>query len=418
MNPSEKITPDDPRLTAYALGEMEEAERAEFERRLEHDAEARALVGEIRVMAAALGPALAVEPVLAAATEGRGRARALRFPQAYFAAAGLAAACFGVYFIVHELRTPPAAGLTVQHVAAEQGAAGVPAGAEGTADADAAPMAARAAARSRAPEAFQLVADKAGAAERFFSTAEAATSTFPLRVGRGSLAEVRALLRRGVRPSREIVQVAELINAFNYTWPEAAPEEALVMLLEETASPWGPGHRLVRVGVKGAGPAGTVVAREARVRVNFNPARVRAWRLIGFEQDGAAVAVGGLAAGETVRGGDTVTALYEVLPAEGTGAGEDGALLTLALHYRSGDGAQERSVTRRLVSDGAAFARASADMKFIAAVAAFGLHLRESPLQAPVPVEEMAAWAAEGADRDAARAEWIDLMRSARARTR
>lgn len=420
MSPIEKISPDDPRLTAYALGEMAAEERAEFERRLEQDAEARALVGEIRALAATLEPALAAEPAPAAGpVVARRSAPVLRFPQAYFAAAGLVAACFGVYFIVHERRaSSEPEGLTVQHVAAEKSAGSMAGGADGLADADAEPMAAGTAARASGREAFQLVADKPGVAERFFSTAEAATSTFPLRVGRGSLAEVRALLRRGARPAREIVHVAELINAFNYAWPEAAPEEALVTLLEETASPWSPGHRLVRVGVKGAGPAGVVAVREARVRVDFNPACVRAWRLIGFEQDGAAVGVDGLATGETLRGGDTVTALYEVLPAENAGRGDDRTLLTLALQYRSGDGAQERSVTRRLASDGAAFARASADMKFIAAVAAFGLHLRESPLQAPVPVEEMAAWAAEGAGRDAVRAEWVDLMRSARGRAR
>ena len=31
------ILPDDPRLTAYALGEMEAEERAEFEQQLEHE---------------------------------------------------------------------------------------------------------------------------------------------------------------------------------------------------------------------------------------------------------------------------------------------------------------------------------------------------------------------------------------------
>ncbi len=37
-----QITPDDPRLTAYALGEMDAAERAQFETLLAQDAAARA----------------------------------------------------------------------------------------------------------------------------------------------------------------------------------------------------------------------------------------------------------------------------------------------------------------------------------------------------------------------------------------
>lgn len=413
MNELDKISPDDPRLTAFALGEMDDAECAAFERQLALEPEARAWVEEIRATVAALEPALAAEPAPAATAAGRGRsAPVLRFPQAYFAAAGLAAACFGVYFVVHELRTRPSEGgsgtLAVQHVAAEKGSADFGASVAGAP----APDDARAVGAAGRP-AFQLVAGEPGAPDRFFSTSEALTSTFPLHLGRGSLAAVREQLRRGKKPGRETVHVAEMINAFDYAWPEAAAGEAFVTLLEETSSPWAPNHRLVRVGVKGVGPSGAVAAREARVRVDFNPARVRAWRLIGFERDDAALGVRGLSAGETVRGGDTVTALYEILPTEGVAAATETALLTLALSYRDEAGAGERVVTRRLEPGGAAFARASADMKFVAAVAAFGLRLRESPMQAPVPVGEMAAWAAEGAGHDDLRLEWVELMRSA-----
>jgi anti-sigma factor RsiW len=434
MNTPEKISPDDPLLTAYALGEMDAAARAAFERRLAADAAARAWVEEIRATQALLGAALAEEPApvparaidlsaaaTVAARKGAEPARAsvLRFPQAYFAAAGLAAACFGVYFVVHEVRiaqeAQSQAGL-VQHVASTEAAsAPLPAPVPPEADA-AARLAPSAAARAeqRARAAFQLVAHAPVQADRFFSTVEAASSTFPLRVGRESLRAVREQLRRGARPGRATVQVAEMINAFNYAWPEPAAGEALVILLEETAAPWAPGHRLVRVGVKGAGPAGSVAAREARVRVDFNPARVRAWRLIGFERDEAAVGVQGLGAGELLRAGDTVTALYEILPPEVAPA-EDRTLLTLSLDYAAAEAAERRVVTRRLETDGAGFARASADLKFIAAVAAFGLHLRESAQQPQVALEDMASWAAAGAGSDAMRREWVELMRQAEA---
>jgi Ca-activated chloride channel family protein len=57
---------DDPRLTAYALGELEGEEKAAIEQRLAADAEARALVAEIRAAAALLEGELA-----AAAPESR-----------------------------------------------------------------------------------------------------------------------------------------------------------------------------------------------------------------------------------------------------------------------------------------------------------------------------------------------------------
>ena len=43
------IHPDDPKWTAYILGELGDAERAEVERELESSAEARELVDEIRM---------------------------------------------------------------------------------------------------------------------------------------------------------------------------------------------------------------------------------------------------------------------------------------------------------------------------------------------------------------------------------
>jgi Ca-activated chloride channel family protein len=105
-----KISPDDPRLTAYALNEMEPAERAEFEQSLNQDAAARQAVAEIRTAAAALTNALEQEPGLAGdvhvqpgATEEKRQtkrdpyAKIVRFP--YWTISSLAAACFAVFFI-------------------------------------------------------------------------------------------------------------------------------------------------------------------------------------------------------------------------------------------------------------------------------------------------------------------------------
>ncbi|MFI5336593.1 MAG: von Willebrand factor type A domain-containing protein [Opitutales bacterium] len=123
MNPN-PISPDDPRLTAYALGEMEAAERIEFEQLLQQDAAARRTVEEIRNLAGTLGSALEGEPVpagaiasgqLAAAIiqgrdankldggplrpRGNRMGKQLHFPQMYYYVSGLAAACFALFFI-------------------------------------------------------------------------------------------------------------------------------------------------------------------------------------------------------------------------------------------------------------------------------------------------------------------------------
>ncbi len=104
------ISQDDPRLTLYALQEMEPAEREGFEKLLQQDAAAQATVAEIRALAATVTTALEGEPAFAEAVEGKPAApkagKVLRFPQVYFMISGLAAACFAVFFTYWQQHKP------------------------------------------------------------------------------------------------------------------------------------------------------------------------------------------------------------------------------------------------------------------------------------------------------------------------
>lgn len=113
-----KILPDDPKLTAYALGELDGAERAEFEARLRSDRNAQAAVEEIRATIAQLETALQSEEFAAATAvdaeakqpEGRYSSRKgklLTFPNLYYLVGGLAAACFAVLLALREPPAPP-----------------------------------------------------------------------------------------------------------------------------------------------------------------------------------------------------------------------------------------------------------------------------------------------------------------------
>src|SRR5688572_1348567 len=62
-----RFSPDDPRLTAYALGELDPAETAAVEAALRNDPVAREIVADIRATAAQLEAALGAEPVAAQA---------------------------------------------------------------------------------------------------------------------------------------------------------------------------------------------------------------------------------------------------------------------------------------------------------------------------------------------------------------
>jgi Ca-activated chloride channel family protein len=159
------ISPDDPKLTAYALGELSGEERAAVETLLKNDPAAQAAVEEIRALAAQLEGALAQEalmdPVVSSeasaglAKEAKGgkalrtaarveddpyRKKVIRFP--YVLIGSLAAACFAVVIVLQDQRREQAVAqsgagepATGSHVAASEsaatpGAAGVLAEAE------------------------------------------------------------------------------------------------------------------------------------------------------------------------------------------------------------------------------------------------------------------------------------------------
>lgn len=451
MNTPERISLDDPRLTLYALGEMEPAERPAFEAQLAQDAEARAAVEEIRRTAALLGDALEHEPVRevdnlvefpreagAPAADEYARPRGsrwLRFPASYFTIAGLAAACFGVFFVLHEseeqtrrqqdlaarealMQARVASASPMALPPPEPMAGAVADAASNVAFAtEAAPMAAKRAqptpvAAARAAE-MRIVVAPAGVsvADHFVATAENTVSTLPLRVGRDSYPAVRQQLRQRQRPARDLVQVAELVNAFTYVWPAPEVGGRIALLLEESAAPWASGTRVLRVGVRAVGDAGAVVARGAVARVEFDASRVRAWRLIGFERDDGAMQVAGLSAGETLRAGDAVVAIYELLPAEGALAGP---VATLAVEYREPGAGGVRQVSRAVDGGRKEFAQASADQRFAAAVVAFGLALRQ-PADATASWPEIARWAEGAAGEDDARREFVELVQTAEA---
>jgi Ca-activated chloride channel family protein len=201
--------------------------------------------------------------------------------------------------------------------------------------------------------------------------------------------------------------------------PEPEAREPIAASLEVASAPWEPRHRLVRIALKArdlpAGGRGSIVARDVAVQVEFSPAQVQAYRLLGYENPGPA---GGRRGGGTadvpdIRPGQSITAFYEVVPASESPVSQ--RLLTVTVRYRMPDGGASRSLEFPLVDKGAAFADASRDFKFAAAVAEFGLVLRDSPYKAGASMADVLHWAeqAAGADPDGHRGEFIALVKRA-----
>ncbi len=163
------------------------------------------------------------------------------------------------------------------------------------------------------------------------------------------------------------------------------------------------------------------IAKDVKLQVEFNPAQVASYRLIGYEDrllkkedfNNDAVDAGEIGAGHTV------TALYEIVPSENskpeTRNPKPAALLTLKVRYKEPAGTVSLKREFPLTDDGARFAAASADFKFAAAVAEFGMILRDSPHKGTGTLDQVIAWAEAGTDSDAGgyRGEFVELVRQA-----
>ncbi len=137
------------------------------------------------------------------------------------------------------------------------------------------------------------------------------------------------------------------------------------------------------------------IAKDVKIQIEFNPAHVKEYRLIGYENrllaeedfDNDKIDAGDIGAGHQV------TALYEVMPAGSSGwlpkrryAGNrsappqphfGGEMAQIKLRYKLPGGTESRLMQLQISADGLKKASApSGDMAFAVAVAAFGQKLR------------------------------------------
>ena len=152
-----------------------------------------------------------------------------------------------------------------------------------------------------------------------------------------------------------------------------------------------------RVLVRQMGSTLMTIAKDVKVQVDFNPAKIAAYRLVGYEnrvmpnQDFANDAKD---AGE-IGAGHHVTALYELVPAgkvppvasvdaskfvePARAKGDSLESLQVRLRYKQPEGDRSTLIERGVVDQGLDYSQASADFKFASAVAGFGMLLRNSP---------------------------------------
>jgi Ca-activated chloride channel homolog len=169
------------------------------------------------------------------------------------------------------------------------------------------------------------------------------------------------------------------------------------------------------------------IAKDVKIQVEFNPAQVSQYRLLGYENralreedfNNDQVDAGDIGAGHQV------TAIYEIVPAGAAGwiaprrydaaAGDKpaamrgGELAFVKLRYKLPGGTTSRLIEQPVPASALYLKRApSADFRFAAAVAAYGQKLRGDPLMGQFDWAGVRALAGE--QRDFWRAEFLKLV--------
>ena len=75
-------------------------------------------------------------------------------------------------------------------------------------------------------------------------------STFSIDVDTASYANVRRFLHDGQLPPADAVRIEELINYFDYDYPDPSEGEPFSIVTEMAACPWAPSHRIVHIGLR------------------------------------------------------------------------------------------------------------------------------------------------------------------------
>ena len=177
------------------------------------------------------------------------------------------------------------------------------------------------------------------------------------------------------------------------------------------------------------------IAKDVKIQVEFNPSKVQAYRLVGYENRMMAAEDfndDAKDAGE-LGSGHTVTALYEVIP---VGVQDDftksvdqikyqsndrkffdktDEIMTIKLRYKKPDEDVSKLITHPVMDNHTALANTSDNFRFSAAVAEFGLLLRGSDYKQQSSYDQVVSLAkgSKGIDNNGYRSEFIRLVQAA-----
>jgi Ca-activated chloride channel homolog len=185
-----------------------------------------------------------------------------------------------------------------------------------------------------------------------------------------------------------------------------------------------------KVLVKEIGGTLITLAKDVKIQIEFNPAHVKSYRLIGYDNRMLAhedFKDDKKDAGD-VGSGHSVTALYEIVPAndskeeepvdslkyqslQNTSKAKSNEICTIKLRYKEPEGKVSQEVSTVVLDQQLRFENTSANFMFCAAVVEFGLLLRQSEFKGEANYKEIIrlAKSGKGEDVEGYRAEFIRL---------
>jgi uncharacterized protein DUF3520/protein with von Willebrand factor-like domain len=418
---------DDPKLTAYALDELDEPERAAIARAAADSQELQRFVAETQEFARTLRSQYQLE--LQRGLVASGTLTGIEGDAFWSKAGPLAIAAFiAVFAVVGAVMFS-----NNESRISSQSRSNLPPqlAANRTEPNQLAPVEAEDAAGPGPNEKFEADAGPyAFTGERpFVSVIGRPRSSVPLVVNSASYLDVRRSINSGLLPPQESVRIEGMINHFSYDYPQPTFGESFSLNLDVATCPWEPTHRLVRIGLKGN--QAITASVHSDIEVEFNPRRVASYRLIGYDRQKTETQNPNKenSGSDSLPAGYTLTTLYEIVPVKrvrtptdtemsSAAAGPSEPLLTAKLRlYTRGDDAAVGLIERTVNDAGSDFAAAPSELKFAAAVAEFGMILRDSEYKGNGSLQHVIEWAQQGmgADVNGYRADFIELVRKTQA---
>ncbi len=85
----------------------------------------------------------------------------------------------------------------------------------------------------------------------FLESSRAPLSTFSIDVDTASYANVRRFLNDGQLPPKDAVRIEELVNYFEYDYPQPSGDVPFSVNTEVATTPWNAKHKIVQIGLQG-----------------------------------------------------------------------------------------------------------------------------------------------------------------------